>query len=270
MKPILFKIGEFTFPSYTFLIMIGILVGTYLGLKLLKRQGLPVIYGLDMAIIGIVVGFLGGRIGHVLVEPLPPGYSHYYLENPLRFFYFWQGGFVSWSSFLSIFIVWYFYLRWRKQLVWAYFDVAALVIPLAYFFGRGGCLLTGCCFGKPTDFLIHLVFKHPASTAYYFFPNVPLHATQIYLMLNGLIISGALWIFSKKWWRFQGELFAIGLGIYALLRFGVEFLRGDVDRGVYFGGIISAGQFAMLGYLLVSVLLYFYLKKKSLPIPKNI
>ena len=268
MRPILFRIGEFTFPSYTLMIMIGILMATYFAVRICKSRGLPVIYALDMAILGILAGFAGARIGHILVEGGGPSYPHYYSENWLRIFYVWQGGFVSWSGYLAICLSWYFYLRWRKQPIWAYFDAAALVLPIGDFWGRAGCLLTGCCFGKPTDFFIHLTFSNPASTAYFFYPNTPLHATQIYLMLNGLFIAAVLWIFSKRWWRFQGQLFAVGWGLYAVMRFLLEFLRGDVDRGVYFNGAISSGQIAMIVYFLVAAVLYFYLSRLNLAVPE--
>ena len=263
MKPILFKIGTVSFPSYTFMILIGALVATYVGFKICQRRGLPVIYAIDMAIIGILAGFFGGRLAHVLVEA-----PAYYWEDPIRVFYFWQGGFVSWGAYLSVLVCWYFYLRWIKQPIWAYFDVASLSFPLAMFFGRGGCLLAGCCFGRPTDFFLHLTFTDPASTAYQFYPNMPLHATQIYLMLNVLIIEAILYWFSKNHWRFQGQLFSICVGLYAIGRTGIEFLRGDADRGVYLSGLISSGQIVMALFFAAAVFLYFYFRKRSLPIPK--
>lgn len=265
MKPILFHIGDVAFPSYTFLIMIGALAATWLGIKILKSRNMPVIYGIDMAILAIVFGFLGGRIAHVLVEA-----PHYYWEEPVRFFYFWQGGFVSWGAYIGLLLSWYFYLRWRKQQIWAYFDVASLSVPLAMFFGRVGCLLAGCCFGKPTDFFIHLTFTNPGATAYDAYPNTPLHATQIYLMVNVLLIQLIVWLISRKHWRFQGQLFSITLMLYAIGRAGIEVLRGDVDRGVYFGGAISAGQLAMIPFFAAGVYFYFYFKRRALPPPQRV
>ncbi|MDO8527473.1 MAG: prolipoprotein diacylglyceryl transferase [Deltaproteobacteria bacterium] len=262
MRPVLFKFGSIVFPSYTFMIMVGVLVATWLGLKVLKERGLPVVYGLDMAMIGIVAGFLGARIVHVLVEA-----PAYYLESPVRVFYFWQGGFVSWGAYVAVMVSFYFYLRWRRVPIAAYFDAFAFGIPMAIFFGRIGCLLTGCCFGKPTDFFIHLTFTNPASTAYQFYPNMPLHATQLYLMLNVLIIQGVIWWIYKKHWRFQGQLFSVSVALYAVGRFFIEFLRGDADRGVYFGGNISSGQIFMVALFIFAMGLYFYFKRKALPPP---
>lgn len=258
MKPILFNIGSVTFPSYTFLILVGVMVAVFVGIRLSRRLGLPVIYTLDMAIIGIVAGFIGGRIGHILAEA-----PHYYLEDPWRFFYFWQGGFTSWGAHIGLLLSWYFYLSWRKQPVWAYFDLAAMCVFLTIFFGRTGCLLNGCCYGLPTDFFIHLRFSdHP------FYSNIDLHATQIYLMLNVLLVQMAIWIVAKKWWHFQGQLFSLALLLYPVGRIPIEFLRGDVDRGVYFDGWISTGQIVMLFYLAAGSILYLRLKKKAIAPPQ--
>ena len=262
MRPILFKIGTVDFPSYTFMIMVGALVAAYVGFQICKQRGLPVIYAIDMAILAIFAGFLGGRIAHVVLEA-----PSYYWEDPVRFFYFWQGGFVSWGAYILVLASWYFYLRWRKQPVWAYFDAASLSFPLAMFFGRAGCLLNGCCYGKPTALWFHLTFTDPTSTAYQFYPNTPLHATQIYLMLNVLLIELILLWFYKHRWRFQGQLFCLSVGLYAVGRIVIEFFRGDADRGVYFSGTVSSGQMVMVLFLTAAGALHHFLKKKDLPIP---
>jgi phosphatidylglycerol:prolipoprotein diacylglycerol transferase len=53
--------------------------------------------------------------------------------------------------------------------------------------------------------------------------------------------------------KFDGQLFWLYPIFYAILRFVIEFFRGDVDRGLYFGGIISTSQIIavfMLGFSL--------------------
>ena len=262
MRPILFQWGNLVIPSYTTLIMIGVLVATQLGIHFMKKYNLSPVIAIDLAIIGVLAGFVGGRIAHVLVEA-----PHYYLEAPIRVFYVWQGGFVSWGAHVALLLSWAVYLRWRKLSLWLYLDVASLVLCLLIFFGRIGCLMAGCCYGKPTDFIFHLTFTNPGSTAYHFYPNVPLHATQIYLMANVLFIQIILWWWARNRWRFQGELIALGGILYSIGRFLIEYLRGDVDRGVYFNGMISSGQIVMIGYFVAFIFIYLCRRKKNVPIP---
>lgn len=261
MKPVLFYIGSIEFQSYPLMIMVGVLAAVYIGYRLARSRGLPVVYVLDMAILGILLGFAGARLAHVVVEK-----PFYYLEHPLQILFFWQGGFVSWGAHLFVLAGWYFYLRWRRQPVWAYFDIAALSVPAALFFGRIACFLQGCCFGKPTSLPIGIAFNNPASDAFQFYPHIPLHPTQIYLMLNALIIFGLLgWVVFRRW-KFQGQIFSLLLILYAVGRFVIEFFRGDADRGVYFDGWISSGQIAMVFFLAVGLVFYGYFKRREYPV----
>jgi len=262
MKPFLINWEGFVIPSYTFMVMTASLAATWFGCRVGRKRGLNVVYLLDMAILSIIFGFLGARIAHVLIEN-----PAYYWEKPIRFFYFWQGGFVSFGDYTAILAACYFYLKWRKAQIWTYMDVAALSFPIAVFLGRTGCLLAGCCFGKPTDSWFHLTFTDTASTAYQYYPGIPLHPTQIYLMLHQVVVWGVLAYVFKYRWRFQGQIVALLILLYAPGRFLIEFLRGDIDRGVYFGGYISSGQFAMTGFFVLGILGYWYFKRRALPAP---
>lgn len=262
MRPFLIQYGDFSIPPYTFLIMVGALAAVWFGYRQCKRLKLPLVYALDMGMLAIIFGFVGGRIAHVLIEA--PGY---YWEDPWRVFYFWQGGFVSFGAHIGIALSWIAYLKWRKESIWTYFDLAAMSTCFTEFFGRMGCLFVGCCYGKPTDFWLSLTFHNPAATAYDYHPNISLHATQPYLMLNALLIFGVLYYLYKKHWHFQGQLISLWVIIYACNRTWIEFLRGDADRGVYFNGLISSAQLAMIGYAVLGLVMYKLLSSKKLPPP---
>ncbi|MDO8312953.1 MAG: prolipoprotein diacylglyceryl transferase [Sideroxyarcus sp.] len=258
MKPILFNI----IPAFFFMIMIATFVATYAAVKFAERDKLSVVVVLDLAIIAVVASMLGARIFHVLVEA-PDYYGIYPLDPSLfvRVFYFWQGGFVSLGAFLATIGSWIVYLRLRKQPVLAYFDNMARVCPIVIFFVRVGCLLAGCCYGKPTDFFIHLIFTDPSSTAYHYYPMMPLHASQPYFMLNAIVM-----FFVVRWAHMRREFYGQALSAFLMYegfsRFCLEFLRGDADRGIYFNGAISTGQVVMAGFFLVGLAMYQWCKKR--------
>ncbi|MBI4367628.1 MAG: prolipoprotein diacylglyceryl transferase, partial [Deltaproteobacteria bacterium] len=205
MRPILFYIGETPVPAFFPSIMVGALLMTWVAYRLAARRGLSQVAILDMGIIGIVGGIVGARVFHILVE-----FPGYYWDDParvwlfqhlasfslravpvdfldLRIFKFWQGGFVSLGAYIAAVLGWLVYF-WRRRLpVLPYFDIAGVTCPIVDFFVRLGCLLIGCCYGKPTDFFVHLTFRNPGSTAYHFFPNLPLHATQPYFMAGAVL-----------------------------------------------------------------------------------
>ncbi len=212
---------------------------------------------LDIAMVATITGVIGARLFHVFVEA-----PDYYWEKPVRVFYFWQGGFVGYGAFLGVMSGALAYLKIRKMPLLRYADLVSLGCPLIIFFVRIGCLGAGCCYGKPTHFFIHLIFHNPSSEGGHFFRDIPLHATQIYDQLNALITFGIIhWVDKHK--KFDGQVLLTFLMSYAFFRFWIEFLRGDVDRGVYFNGMISTSQITSLIFIVVGSILYSLLLKKS-------
>lgn len=258
MNPIFFDY----IPAFFFMIMIATFAATYAAVKFAEKDKLSVVVVLDLAIIAVIASMLGSRIFHILVEA--PDYYGVYPWDPnllVRVFYFWQGGFVSLGAILATVGCWILYLRWRAVSQLDYLDNMARVFPIIDFFVRLGCLCAGCCYGKPTDFFIHLTFTDPRSTAYHFYPMIPLHASQIYFMLNAVGMFFILqWVHRRR--RFQGQIVASFLMLYGVTRFLIEILRGDADRGVYFNGMVSTGQLVMAGFVVAGLLMYRWCQKR--------
>ncbi len=222
-------------------------------------KGLSKVVALDLGILGTLAGIVGTRLFHVFVEA--PGY---YWQHPSHIYQIWRGGLVSHGGIILITVTFLIYFRMKKLPMWKYLDLCAPAFAIINFFIRLGCLSAGCCYGKPTHFFIHLVFKSPASDAGYKFQGVPLHATQVYdLLLSGVFLFFILnWIDRKK--KFDGQVTACFFILYGFMRGMVEFLRGDLDRGVYAGGMISTGQIMGLCSIVFGFILYFYRRRVSL------
>lgn len=258
MRPVLFQVGSIEVPAFFFMIMIAALAATFTATRFAKKEGLSEVAVLDMAIIAVLASILGSRIFHILVEA-----PDYYWEDPIRVFYFWQGGFVSLGAFIGTALGWLFYFKYKKLNALRYLDIGCLVGPIIIFFVRVGCLLTGCCYGKPTDLPFAITFNDPASTAYYYHPNVPLHPTQIYNMINAVIMFGVLY-FVYKHRKFYGQIIAAFLMYYGISRFIIEFFRGDEDRGVYFGGAVSTGQIVVALAFFAGLIIYLICRRKPI------
>ncbi len=259
MKPFLFYIGSTGVPAFFFMIMVASLAATWAALKFAGREGLSDIAVLDMAIIAIVASMVGARLFHVLVEA-----PAYYWQDPIRVFYFWQGGFVSLGAFLGTIISWIAYLRLKKLNTLRYFDLMASVTPVIIFFVRMGCFCNGCCYGKPTTHWPSIIFTNPASTAYAMHHgNVPLWPTQPFFMANAVVMFFFL-LFVRKYRKFYGQIVASFLMYEGVSRFFLEFLRGDEDRGIYFNGTISTGQIVMVLFFLGGAFLWWAFGKNKI------
>ena len=92
------------------------------------------------------------------------------------------------------------------------------------FFGRIGCFLHGCCFGKPTELFCGVIYPE-GSAPFYRYGATPLHPVQIYESLCNIILAIIAMILLRKSKR--GVTMSFYLISYGLLRFLNEFLRGD-------------------------------------------
>ncbi len=256
MFPFLINHGDVQLPTFFFMIMVASLAATFYSYWRAPAKGMSQIAVLDISLFGTLAGVIGARVLHIIAE-----YPAYYIADPIRVFYFWQGGFVGYGAFFGILISTVVYLRVKKLPILPYVDLMALGCPLIIFMVRVGCVGAGCCYGKPTDFPIHLIFNNPASDAGRDFPGIALHATQIYDMINAMINFGVLYVVDKRK-KFHGQIVLLFFMMYALGRFLIEFLRGDSDRGIFFGGLVSTSQIIGILIFLVAIPVYFLLKKK--------
>ena len=258
MLPFIIHYKDIVIPTFFFMVMVGSLSATFYIYWQAGRKGMSQIAILDIGMLGTLAGIMGARLFHVFVEA-----PAYYWEDPIRVFYFWQGGFVGYGAFFGILIGATIYLKLRKLPFLQYADLIALGCPLIIFAVRWGCLGAGCCYGTPTDFFIHLTFTNPSSDAGHDFPGVHLHATQFYDMLNACIDFAIIhWVDKRK--KFHGQILLLFFMLYAAGRFMIEFLRGDADRGVYLDNSISTSQITGLIILAVGSLIYWKLSKNKI------
>jgi phosphatidylglycerol:prolipoprotein diacylglycerol transferase len=138
----------------------------------------------------------------------------------------WQGGVI----FAAIFGIWF--IKFSRLRVLPTLDLLAPLVFVGMIIGRVGCLLGGCCYGKPTS--LPWGIAYPINDAYSSAPaNMPLHPTPLYSIL-GAVIGLLLFIWAKKIFVKDGQLFVIAVGLNSLSRFVIEFFRGDHDPIVWF------------------------------------
>jgi phosphatidylglycerol---prolipoprotein diacylglyceryl transferase len=135
------------------------------------------------------------------------------------------------------------YLRSVRQPLEPFFDRVAVGAGLMFALVRTGCFLAGCDYGLPTAGAWGVRFPAGSLAALDHFrrgfvpagaPSLPVHPTQLYEAALGLL-AGALAIPSLRRGRRDGRAFTVFLGVYAVGRFAIEFLRGDRDRGAALG-----------------------------------
>src|SRR5258708_272933 len=105
-----------------------------------------------------------------------------------------HGGLVYYGGLIGATIAVLGYLFWKKLPVWKIADILAPSIALGSVFGRVGCLLNGCCYGRACDLPWAIHFPSPHNT----FPQ-GVHPTQLYESFLSLILSAGLaWLYRHK------------------------------------------------------------------------
>ncbi len=221
MHPILLSIGPINIYTYGVFIASAFFLGIGLAVKEAKKEGIDPQKILDLSFYILIAAIVGSRIFYVIIN------FRYFIENPLEIIKIWSGGLVFYGGFVIGIVVVIYFFKKNNMPLWKTADVIAPSIPIGQAVGRLGCFFAGCCYGKPTNLPWGVTFSDPNSLAKL---GVPLHPTQLYSSLNGLIIFFIL-IIIRRYKRFDGELIWIYVLLYSVGRFIIEFFRSD-DRGI--------------------------------------
>ena len=233
-------IGPITIHGYGLMIGLGVMAALLLGDYRAKKFGLngDHIYGMTFS--AVILGFVAARILFIITE-----WDHF-LQNPMQ--YLAGAGFVVYGGIIGGAATIYGFCKIKKIDMLSYLDLMIPSVALAQAFGRVGCFLAGCCYGKETDSCLGVVFTNSD-----FAPNgVKLLPTQLFMAGGDLIIMAVLlWYASKR--PMRGRISALYLILYSIGRFAVEFLRND-DRGTV--GMLSTSQFIAIFTLIAGIVGY--------------
>jgi phosphatidylglycerol:prolipoprotein diacylglycerol transferase len=243
MYPILFRIGPVKIYSYGVMIALGVITAVYLARQQAKKEGLNAEVIVDMGLYAIISGILGARLFYVLANIKD------YLREPAEIIMLHHGGLVIYGGIILGILTGILFLKKRGLPVLKTADMVIPYVALAQSIGRIGCLLNGCCYGKPT----HLPWG-------IYFPGKPfaLHPTQIYFCLNALAVFLILSVIQRRK-RFNGQTFIFYFLLYPFGRFLIEFLRGDSPRIIL--GIFTLSQ--LISAVLFFLALGLYSRKKG-------
>lgn len=248
-NPIAFSIGIFNLYWYAFCYLLGF--GSAFLIAYLKRKNLHLNKQdiQDWLNISIIAVILGGRLGYILFYHLD-----FYLKNPLKMLFIWEGGMAFHGALLGLIIATVFYFKAKKASIWQGFDVLSLAVTPGLFFGRIGNFINSELVGKPTEANWGVVFSQVDGMAR--------HPSQLYQacsegLLLGIILYCIMQVFKPK----PGILASLFLILYGFGRFFTEFFREpDVQLGPLLFNF-SLGQYLCI-LMCLTGLICFYIKSK--------
>jgi phosphatidylglycerol:prolipoprotein diacylglycerol transferase len=240
MDPVLVYIGPVAVSWYGIAVALAVAAGVWVTLQEARRKGIPTEPIAGMLLWILVGGLVGARLLHVIDR------WDLYAADPGQILAVQNGGLAILGAIIGGAVTGGV-LAWRKRLpVRRLFDAAAPGIVLGQAIGRFGCLVTGDALGPQTDGTWGIVYQNPGAMA----PRLGVAYQPVFLyeMVWDFAIFALLWALRKKV-RADGQLFALYLGLYAVGKFALTFLRTET---IWFWGLQEA-QLLSLGAMLVAV-----------------
>jgi len=269
MHSLLFQIGPVKIFSYGLCMALGFLAAWQVAVLLSKRSGqnaeqvTSVLTGLMLS------GVSGARLAYVIEH-----WSAEFSAEPLSVFRFDQGGLMFYGGFIAASLFTFIYIKIRKVSLFALSDILLTAVPLGHAFGRFGCFMHGCCYGKITESQLGVCFPSHSPAWYeqaYANPpliemtamqSLPVIPTQLIECAANLILFTVLFTLYGKHYQKRGLITGIYLISYAILRFMIEFLRGDPRAAV---GPLSISQTIGLALICVGIYAIRYSRKSAAP-----
>jgi phosphatidylglycerol:prolipoprotein diacylglycerol transferase len=255
VHPIAFQLGSFTIHWYGVMIALAFLAGLWTATRRASRENISGEKIADIVFWLMVGAILGARAVYVATY-----WKDEFAHLPFReIFMIQHGGLVYYGGLIGAMVAGSISIRWKKLPLWKTADVLAPSIALGNVFGRIGCLLNGCCYGRACSLPWAIRFPednplHP--------PTTPVHPTEIYdALLNFALYLFLAWLFRHK--KFNGQVFATYLIAYASFRSIVEFFRGDypLDQ-IHYG--LTPGQLTSIPIFIAGLALAATLSRREL------
>jgi len=255
MHPILFKIGDFAIYTYGLTMALAFVIAFGWVFQEAKRNGENLDDFYNICLIALVGGVIGARLLYIITT------WREFSGHPLRMLNLREGGLVWYGGVILVVAMIWGYARRRDMSFYRISDImsAPLVVGLAV--GRLGCLMSGCCYGCPTD--LPWGIRYPVS------PMLPaeiagvkVHPSPIYEMIGALAIAGIVTVLQRRKTREGQPTWAMFL-LYGVLRYVLEFFRGDELRGFVIPGYMSTSQFISIPLVIISLAMLWRLRTPS-------
>lgn len=260
MHPELLHWGILHIRSYGLMLAVAFLVGTWLSLAEARRRGLDEDRVVTVILAALVAAIIGAR-GLYVLEHVSEFKREWGSAVAL-----WQGGLTLYGGVVLGTMAGLGVARRLGLPMWTVADTLTPAIALGTMFGRIGCFLNGCCYGRPTKLPWGVVFP-PDSFAALEFGREPIHPSQLYFALVGLALFAITWGLRKRM-RVPGTLFWTFIILFAVIRIPLDFTRAYEPGALALsiGGVsVTESQVTSVALALFGALMVLRLRREALP-----
>jgi phosphatidylglycerol:prolipoprotein diacylglycerol transferase len=249
MFPDLIDIGFLHIRTYGACMAAGFLVCWRLFERLSGRRDLS-----NLLFAMILSGVVGSRAAYVVEH-----WQSEFAASPLSVIRVDQGGLMFYGGLILALVVYVVWCAVKREDALALGDHLAAVVPLGHAFGRIGCFFYGCCYGRVSDSALAVRFPRlspawceqvqagelPRTAA----ESLPVLPTQLFESAALLALFAAVMLVHRSR-RGRGMTIGAYLAGYGIVRFALEYLRGDPRAAV---GPLSISQAISTGMCALGV-----------------
>ncbi|NWG33060.1 MAG: prolipoprotein diacylglyceryl transferase [Chloroflexi bacterium] len=278
INPVIFTIGNFSLRWYGVIVMVGVIVGSLMVERTLKRYGEnpdtiwdalvwwvsfgPTIktpvgnFRLGLPLGVLPMGIIGARLWYVLNDIL--GGNTRYLEDPSQIYKVWEGGLHIYGALLFGAVTLILFLRRRNLDLWLFLDAAGPALLIGQGIGRIANFINQELYGPPTT----LPWGIPIDRLHRLpqFANLPestrFHPTFAYELLWNFAAAGVLlWLWNRYKHEIKpGAIFAGWMMLAGIGRVWIEFFRPDqpkIGNTLISYSMVAAAVMAVTGAILL-------------------
>ena len=258
MHPELIHWGWFHVRSYGAMLALAFLIGTLVALREARRLSLDEDKVVNVILIVLVSSVLGARALYVFEHV---GEFRRQWTGVLAI---WQGGLTLYGGVVAGTIAGLWSARRMGLPMWPLADALTPSVALGTMFGRIGCFLNGCCYGRPTTLPWGVRFPSDSFAALEF-GDTPVHPSQLYFAAAGLVLFLVTWLLRTRV-RVAGTLFWGFLAAFALIRIPLDMTRSYEPESVLLhagGTAITESQLTSVALALFAVLMLVRLRREA-------
>lgn len=202
---------------YGIIIGLGFLLAVIYALKRSKQFGLTQDNILDMLICAVPSAIIGARLYYVIFNP-----DDYFGAGKWgNIVKIWEGGLAIYGGIIFAVAATIIVCKVRKIPLLPMLDIGGLGLLIGQAVGRWGNFMNREAFGCVTEVFCRMGLTLPGQETIY------VHPTFLYESLWNAVGFILLHLVSKKWRKFDGQIFIMYIGWYGLGRFFIEGLRTD-------------------------------------------
>ena len=257
LDPVFLDLGIISIRWYSLAYIIGIILGWWLGKKIILRLNIHQNINIslnkfdDLVTYLVISIILGGRVGYIIFYNL-----QFYIENPIEILKIWQGGMSFHGGLVGVIMGTYLFCKRNNIQIFATLDVIACVAPIGLFFGRIANFINGELYGKITTIYWGIIFPK--------IDGFTRHPSQLYeAILEGLVLFIILNKIIMKKNYVLGTCSYMFLILYGSFRIFAEIFREpDLQIGYLFN-VLSMGTFLSILMIVVGIILFYFKKNED-------